>query len=388
MRPLKLLPGQNPVIEFNDVLDGAYNRAKASGKVKDEPNFVRELISKKTIIELNTAAANSYDENVNSVRFSGGFIHGHPQAKFDAVNGPTTTPCLRELADALVILNETAPNNMGIHEVIRRSACLLMFKTKSAANPRSLRYDASKLPPPKGTDQQQFHLFNAWPKFDLNCDGKVTGPYSISQPTTAADRHNHGKFGVLWSPTTKKICTWGHKWRYSDPLPALPVSDSLGLLLTRMADSDSRSGREYELGGFTDWDKLIVDLQTYADTHNWGGGVSRSANPSNLSFMQARDIVDTSLGTISQHIRTAFMQSWQVPGRHSIIHLRHHFDFWEFHARRNYHEERIPDGALPILNITVSSFRPLEQTESMDQRSRLLTIDQAEQRLFDLLRRQ
>ncbi len=380
MKPLALLPGKNATNAFNAVLDAAYCRAKLPGNILDEPHFVRELITDETIIGLNTAASNTYDENINSVRFAGGFLHWRPYAKFTATNAGGAKICTRELADAMVVLNETQPNGSGIHGVVRRTACLLMFKTKDANNPKCPKYDASGSSLPGGSDKEQFHLFSAWPSFELlDGSGSSIGNFSIQQPVGSPNLHSHGKFGALWAPTSKKTCGWASRWRYADPIPSAPIVSSMGLLLSNMVNADPNDGREYDSNGVSSWDKLIVALHGFAVSYNWGSA-QRAANPAGLSFLQARDIVDINLGTIAQHIRSAVTMHKQPLPDWLYLLEDIYLSGW---ARPRFNLSESKDG-MPILFITVSSFRPSENTEPIDPDSRVKLITHALRKLGDI----
>ena len=361
-----LLPGANAENAFNLALNAAYSRAMQPGKTYDEPHFVRELISIQTLNDLNAAASNTYDSSANVIRFAGAFIHGTPWAKFTALNGASSKACRRELADAVVMLNKTEPDFSGVHQITSRMACLLMFKTKDAQKPKCPRYDHTGLTSPSDGDQDQFHLFSSWPQFDLEDSScNPLGSYFIKQPAGSPNEHSHGKFAALWSPTTKKPNPWFDKWRYANPKPSENVTDSLGHLLRNMVDTGKNDGREYDTAGPSDWDKLIATLNTFSISHSWGGAI-RSANPAGLSFLQVQSILDTSLGTVAQHVR-----SMLTPGHLRNPHLAYALeDIHDLNRRFNSIDYSADVEGIPILSITVSSFRCPEYTEPLTPESR------------------
>lgn len=378
-------PGANEataVNAFNSVLNAAYTRARQSGNIPDEPHFVRNLISNTTIGDLNGAASNIYDSNFNTIRFAAGFIHGTPLAKFIVQNGSRVKNCSRELADAVVVLNRTEPDASGIHRIVTRSACLLMFKTKDAVNPECPRYDCAGAQLPNGSDQEQFHLFGAWPQFDLDDGaGRPLGSFLIQQPSGSTHPHSHGKFAVLWSPTTKKQNAWQDKWRYADPVRSRKVKDSLGQLIGNMVNGDPRDGRDYALNGSGDWDKLIATLNGFTISHSWGGSF-RSPSPAGLSFLQVQNIVDINLGTIAQHARD-ILTTHHFSNRRIVRAIE---ELYMLNGPYRHHDlSRNRDGT-PILSITVSSFRQQERAESMNPERRALIMDNAIHGLFQGLR--
>lgn len=358
MNQLVISYGADPAKEFDKVLDAAHLRTFNSGKTAEQ-YFVRELISETTLRELNTAASIIYDRNFNIVQFAGAFIHGRPYAEYQATSGNASKHCRRELADAIVLLNETQQDGTGMHKVVRSAACMLMFKKSNAATPLCNSYNPKGGLLPNGTDQEQFYLFNQWPSFDLlsSVGTPILGKGSYSLAVNSVVPRNVGKYAILWSPNAQSACGWGGLWRFSDAIPSAPISDSLGALLSRMASADISIGATYDSAKPTsDWDRLVVDLHSYAKTHDWLGG--RLKNPANISFLEARISAEESLATLLQ-------PSMRL---NVIANLLHIDDPWKgpFYSKPTAKFLDESDDITPIICLTVSSFRSqgnADQTE-------------------------
>lgn len=359
MIPLVRLKGIDPAKKFDNVMDDSFDLSISCGR-KNEPYLVRDLISETTIMGLNNAAANSYDENLNVVRFRGGFLHSRPWAVFDAYNdkGEVNRRCRRELADAILVFHLTEPDGTGAHKVVRRAACLLMFKKSGEVNPITPEFMPLGTSLPEGTDQEQFYLFNQWPKFELEVSGikKVgKGAYNLTN-----SNFNIGKFSLLWD-VDSKCKSWAHRWRYSDPTPSTPVVKSLGSLLASLVDSDPAVGQEFNANVISDWDKLVKDLFEYAKDHNWLG--CRDVNPSGINFLSNFESTIENLATCSHYARSMFnpLDEWDRYNYHLLN--------WLYRGKQNITTES-QEGGIPIIFATANSFKSQERGEEPSIRSR------------------
>ena len=369
MMPLIQLQGANPVALFDTALNAAHSRASAGGQLA-EPYFVRELISNTTIRALNTAAANSYDENLNVVRFRGGFLHSRPWAVFDALDslGNKKIGCTRELADALLVFHLTEPDGTGAHKIVRRAACLLMFKMSHSASPTTPSFIPLGAVLPNNTDQEQFYLFNQWPEFDLKTSKKTKikgkGNYLLAKNSD----FSFGKYSLVWDGGVVPP-QWSERWRYAAPIASVPVTDSLGSLLGKLVDSHKTVGEIFTPTGTRDWDFLLKDLLQYAETKSWKG--SRNANPAGLSFLSHFEKTIENLGTCMQHARLGLGPDYD-PGM-------------EYYYMRHFHHSRMHEGypninneinldGMPIIFATATSFKSPERRDapSLQARKRAL----------------
>jgi hypothetical protein len=317
--PVTPLPNTDPVAEFNRVFEAAYSRTPIKPITKTakgnntlgttEPHFVRELISDVTIEELNKASENVYGTSGDQVIFRGGFLHQNPIAHFgvpDNTNPQRQTK--RELGDALFVLYETRPGPKG-HQVARRSAFMLMFKTSKAKNPGT---PLGKTPIAVTSDAEQFYLYNQWPAFTLYAASGTNfyGHFDL-QPVSG---WSVGKYAVVWKddkcPTSKWQCPAGPttnmpvSWLYQNPVPRQRMNgatDSFGHLLTRFIAGNQQVGTDFtpvppDWFGTNGWDELMGQLLGYGrpiplvpakgvlEEESWGGAI-RDANPRILNLM-------------------------------------------------------------------------------------------------------
>lgn len=192
---------KNNIMTVDKILDSAWKRVASGGGILDEPHFVRELISPNTIDSLNKAALGFYPLSKKRVIFNGGFIHGLPLATFSSKSlyESNVKKCTRELADVVIVLNETAPGTNGLHNIIRRSACLIMFKKRGGKKPSTLRFSpGNKLP--DGTDNEQFYLYNEWPPFSLQFSHQsapIETFFIKKQLVTHITLVNSGRCGII-----------------------------------------------------------------------------------------------------------------------------------------------------------------------------------------------
>ena len=376
-KPIKY-PRSNPARAFDVVFDNAYSESENKGKTK-EPDYVRELVSEKTIRELNTAAASIYDENINIVRFMGGFIHGRPWAKFDATAiGMPPSECRRELADALVVLVMTHQDGTGCQVTYGKRACLLQAKVSNSNPPTMINFAPKGALLPAGTDEQQLYLYNQWPNFSLESkSGRAVagkGLYSLMHASSAIPAP-YGKYTFLWTPGT--TTTWGQNWRYADPIPTISSINSLGELFEKIVDCDSSSGADVSLSTpVTDWDYLITDLLNYADTHSYAG--PRLVNPAGLSFISLIDTVIPHSATLLQHAR--FIGSHYSLGQFAPRYWRSN-SFGHYSSGEVYEDG---DEGMPIMLITVSSFAPPEGGEQPTAQQKRKAVENAFQQLSRL----
>ena len=220
---------------YNRMFSDAHHHCATGSSVRDEPHFVRDLISERTVRRLNAVSSNLYDHDVNAVNFRATFLHGSPYAKFTA--GQENPRC--ELADGMFVVYVTEPTGNGIHRVTRRAACLLMVKRSGDQLPLTFPYDPVNGPDPVGTDHSQFYLFHRWPRFELQTGyasrPKGHGFYHIAVPPNGAGAaaHDIGKFGVLWDHgsgnTTWKTNQNSVHWLAGEPIPGTPVKSYTGL---------------------------------------------------------------------------------------------------------------------------------------------------------------
>lgn len=358
MTHLIQLHGANPAAQFDNALDAAHARASIRRQL-DEPYIVRELITDTTIRALNTAAANSYDENFNIVRFRGGFLHGRPLAEFDATDnaGNQKLNCSRELADALLVFHLTEQDGTGAHKVVRRAACLLMFKTSNRVSPMTPSYDPLGASLPDGTNQEQFYLFNQWPPFDLSPSNKAKISGNRKYALNGNSNFKIGKYALLWDANSTPS-QWLNCWRYCDPIPSVQVIDSLGSLLAKLVDSHSTVGKSFDPAGVSDWDQLLVDLLQHTETKSWKG--IRNANPAGLSFLSQFETTVANIGTCMQHARL------DVPGPSGFGPLTHHFPL--FHGRGMPRGCSLPNNeteedGIPVIFVSASTFKSPERGE-------------------------
>lgn len=325
--PLKRYNNKIPNRFFDKALNSAYERHYRFGlsNQKNEPGFVRELISTATINHLNLASARVYDDSANMVYFRGGYLHARPYASFQAQapNGPKQ--CRRELADALIVVYVTAPLVPGAPpQVIRRTACLVMFKRDTAIPPRTPLYEpkVDPLPPADPNkkftgdgDKEQFYFFAEWPKFSLEV-GQLKNPVPLGT-FQIATVHDIGKFGLVWGekPGSKwNIDRKPKAWLFANPIPSKtiglngnePTSGSLGFLLEEMIDANAGAGRDFSIKTPQtqkgDWDDLMSRLLGYPTASPNGTGMwdpgflqqqgnyygaGRNINPAMMQFMPA-----------------------------------------------------------------------------------------------------
>jgi hypothetical protein len=317
---VKPLPGFDPVTEFNKVFETAYARipikpitktAKGNNTLGTiEPHFVRELISDATIDHLNTTSATVYGTSGDQVIFRGGFLHHDPVARYWVPdNLDPQRHATRELADALVVLYETRPGPKG-HQVSRRAAFMLMFKTSKAKSPGTPRASTAIS---KTSDAEQFYLYKQWPTFTLAANGsnRFFGRFDL-QPVSG---WCVGKYAVVWKDAMRRRSKWDYpdsatttmpvSWLYKDPNHHQRMNasnDSFGHLLTRFVAGGQNVGRDFapappDWFGTNGWDQLMGQLLGYErplpllpmtgilENESWGGAI-RDANPASMFFMR------------------------------------------------------------------------------------------------------
>lgn len=420
--PLKLRGPVHPAAWFDQVIDKIYKKSRGGGKKLSEPRYVRELISDKTIRKLNQIARRIYDPTQNAVLFRGGYLHARPYAKFTASwlgGGPVAAgskTCRRELADALLVVYETSPvPGKTSHVVVRRTACMLMFKKENKAAPHTPNFKPGKdaITGTRGSsDKEQFYLFNKWPQFKLEDGTKRTTPlgeFDIS----GTQPHSVGKYALVWDGAlpskwhfaSTAVTPRTTHWLYSDPLPGQPIAPSssspstgsLGCLLHDMIDGIPQTGR-----GFTpttapatspvgNWDDLMSLLLGYPPTagskslpgHLAKGtyyGDSRDANPARMHLMTFTgpdlENIATDTGSFIQDV----YQSRASMGEHNSAFFgeflldiaKNHFSYAQAgnalqnlrrrkaggRKRRGRTTVQIEKRGLPILIASVSSFSP------------------------------
>lgn len=307
--------GVDVVTAFNAALDAAYDRRNNGAGNRSEPYFVRELISEQTIRALNTVSVQSYDSAYNVIKFRAGFLHGCPYARFTAEDAAgATVDCRRELADALLVLYMTAPDGHGAMHVVRRAACMLMFKVSNVSAPLTPAFAPKGAILPAGTDEEQFYLFNEWPTFELQSGSKLypkrRGLFSLPNPKT----FDMGKFAVLWDHASGGS-TWVNgglptNWLFENPLPSAAINaadHSLGNLLDQFIAGKSDVGRTFDpahiIGGGTGWNELMGTLLGYAPAVPAISGAALPAVPSYLQGRswdkQRRDVNPARLGFLA-----------------------------------------------------------------------------------------
>lgn len=341
---LKRYANSSPSRFFDKALNSAYERHHNSGShtQQNEPGFVRELISSTTINHLNLASARVYDDSSNMVFFRGGYLHARPYASFMAQAPNGSKICRRELADALVVVYETAPLNPGsAPQVVRRTACMLMFKRDNSVPASTPSYRPKSDPLPQAdpkkkytgdSDKEQFYLFNQWPDFSLEV-GRVNNPVQLGTFKSMV-LHDIGKFGLVWDglPMSKwKIDNKPKAWLFADPVPAQTIAahgnkadgGSLGFLLEQMIDSKPGGGRNFLIATPQtvqgDWNDLMSMLLGYplaSTAAIWDPGylqkqgnyygANRNINPSVMQLMPA---VGPALDFISKQSADFFAES-------------------------------------------------------------------------------
>lgn len=282
---LRLVGSTNPYERFNIVLNNAHRRyfAKATAK-HAEPRFVRALIADRTIRSLNSAASGVYHPGYGMVYFRGGYLHHNPYAKFTALWPGNQQHCRRELADALLVVYETAPSVHGsAHSITRRRACLLMFKPEQVAAVSTPAFvpGTTALPPGGHSTHEQFYLFNQWPAFDLETGRKTASPPVGNYKVSGPGQHDIGKYAVVWGDS--KASPWKSesvparetRWLYANPVPGCliapsaqpPQSGSLGYMLQEMIAGSTGYGRSFDpeppkpVGLHANgWDELLGNL--------------------------------------------------------------------------------------------------------------------------------
>lgn len=268
-------PGQDCIASFNRIFSQAHTACRAD-RLQHEPHFVRHLISNPTISALNNACKSLYDSGRNTVRFRGAFLHHSPFASFNA-GGKVF--CRRELADAMFVVYETAPGVDGIHTIVRRSACMLMFKKSASPIPSTFNFNPDAGIPPVGSDQEQFYLFNRWPSFELQTGRRKApnklGTFDIASSIAAkgATLHDVGKYAVVWHSSAGTTSPWlaGSNqvhWLAGEPTPGFamrPSDTSLGKLLNDFIDGAQNAGRDFSprAPSAGDWNGLMGTLLGY-----------------------------------------------------------------------------------------------------------------------------
>ena len=404
---------------FEAVLSKAYTRERNARKKMSEPRFVRELISTATIRGLNRAAAAAYDPSLGQIKFRGGYLHAKPYARWNATwtgNGSVAAgskSCSRELADALFVLYETAPHPVTRrHRVVRRSACMLMFKRDHTTWPHAPAFvpGADPLPGGRGSsDKEQFYLYNKWPPFRLE-EGAATAP-TFSHPFNLGGPvlHDIGKYALVWDgKKSERWEAWNPpalafptSWLYAPPLPNHPIhpgmlsadSGSLGYLLERCIEGGPAHGRDFKRVAwpaslaprqYYGWDELMAFLLGYsswpkktganwkghlADGYYYGKNNSRDIYPAIAEFMGytgpqlERSIVR--LGNMGQYWRdstprTEALLRAIVKRRHGPI-LPKRGEGIRFMQRGRHGRDHGGGSGLPVLVAAVNHFASLEE---------------------------
>lgn len=390
-------PGADCVASFNQIFNDAHLACRMTGGRQHEPHFVRHLISAQTIHALNNATADLYEARRNTVSFRGAFLHNSPYASFDAGGAQR---CRRELADAMFVVYVTAPDSDGIHTIVRRAACMLMFKKSSNRTPSTFNFDPHAGVPPVGTDQEQFYLFNMWPSFELQTGRRKTpkkhGTFNIASPASpnGAAIHDVGKFAVVWHSTAGTTSKWSVggsqiHWLAGEPTPRVvmpPSHTSLGKLLDDFIDGAQNAGRDFNPSTQTtgDWNNLMGTLLGYPvagpvkphtvrpNVHSilkdatWGNqfrevnpaavGLMVSGGSTGMSFFESVDIVRS---TFAQHSRDsvssgALERSYFAKNYPYLLHRMTKLPYFiNPNGPTNGEEDATP---FPILIATVTSF--------------------------------
>ncbi|MFD2642989.1 hypothetical protein [Pseudomonas japonica] len=294
-------PGANCTVAFDRAFSTAHLRARSGPAPYPEPDLVQHLISRETLRTLNRQCSSLYDRSQNIVRFRGVFLHSSPMASYMA----GSQSCCRELADAMFVVYVSEPDANGMHVIVRRSAFLLMFKKTGSRRPRAFRYDPGGGIDPQGTDQQQFYLYNQWPRFELRLahNGALAGVYDIN---TGGVPHDIGKYALVWDPRAGRarwsIGTQDVHWLAGQPVPRFPMdpsTTSLGRQLEALIDgAPGTVGRDFSPrpAAAGDWDGLMGTLLGYPSApgipaggslldHSKWKGVPRHVNPAALGLM-------------------------------------------------------------------------------------------------------
>lgn len=300
------LPKVDPSLALNAVIDDAHSRIVAKGGTPTEPEFVHELISRRSVRYLNIEASKLYDPAKNSVKFFSGFIHNNPLVHFDAddKSGNKKADCSVEIGDMLLVKVLTQPNKSGKHTVIARRALLIQAKKSKAREPSLIR----KLIGKKGfldiKDREQLFLYNKWPEFTLKAGGTPLGTFDLSAMGSAVG-FPIGKYGAVVDPKAKSPFKSGACWNALDPIPGAKGSKTLGKLLSDFIDDDPFSGKDYApvVPGKTPtkgWDALIGELTKYCKIKSYSS-FGRLRDPSGSSFMTVMSDWITAQSTLMQH---------------------------------------------------------------------------------------
>lgn len=386
------LPGVNCIAAFDSIFSSAHSRCLHGGGKDYEPHFVRNLISKQTVDELNSACSTLYDSTRNRINFRAAFLHHSPFARFTPAQGAS---CRRELADAMFVLHETEPDAAGVHTVVRRSACMLMFKASDASAPRTLAFDPGVGTVPKGTDEQQFYLFNRWPDFSLETGTrfpKVHGSFKVAIPSGIgqAVAHDIGQYAVVWRSTTGAGSPWTAgtqdvHWLAGEPSPNIalnPQDASLGTLLDKFVAGNVGMGRDFQPKPAVDqtWDGLIGTLLGYPLMGPVSGGSplpivdgilkgkgwasqARDVNPLGIGFMTSSsaplgmgrlESIDTALATLTQQ-----SLDWSHAVRAPASQFDKTIGIFRYYYQ-NVLAEVPPIEHFPVLIVTINRFQPKE----------------------------
>lgn len=344
-------------------------------------------------------------------------LHAKPYARFNATWSAGSTwaagskDCSRELADALFVLYETAPiPGQRRHQVVRRSACMLVFKRDHTAWPSTPTFEpgAHPLPMKRGSsDKEQFYLYNKWPNFRLE-EGPMKAPmFSHHFDLTGTVPHDIGKYALVWDGKLKeRWAIWRAptlpsptSWIYARPESNFSIytgmlsddSGSLGYLLERFIEGVVGHGRDFmppsaTRGGTAapmGWDELMAFLLGYplmgpfgrehkghlSSGHYYGKKNSRDINPAKNQFISftgdALEYDAMRLGTLHQirHELDASpgVEAHNWPNQVLQRSGRPQLDKGVLFTRRaRYGRDAGSNDRLPILVATINHLTPLD----------------------------
>lgn len=294
MFALKTLPGADFAKEIDEVLIKSRARVPRNGKKElGEVAACKQIITAKTIDELNQAAGRTLDPLANKVKFYGGLIHASPYANFEARSkkqGNEARCC--ELGDLLIILVRTdvvidpVGNPKIVSFKMEKRACFIQAKLSDVKNGSKVCKFTPKgdLLPAKGEDETQLYLYSEWPEFILSGGTRSYDLTSLIPNAQAACKYGH----VLTDADEKrKHPDWSsphaHVWRQAEPISDSSGICSMGSFVLQVAELSNGAGASYSpasLQSAPDWPELIDDLTNRCRLIKWKG--AREANPASI----------------------------------------------------------------------------------------------------------
>lgn len=344
---------------FDQIITKAYGKVIDGKGGKDEPHFVNELISRRTIRYLNHAAAKVYDPNYNSVRFFSGFIHNHPLVKFDAVDGRNSRKdCKVELGDILLVRVLTQPNNSGKHVVTSKRGLLVQAKKSAARKPSLLRSLVGTHGFLDTNDREQLFLYKTWPKFDLMSGHNSLGCFDIKVKHNSSD-FPLGKYGILRDPKTKNAFSLGVEVLSLNPYERNKNAITFGRLLEGLIDGAASAGADYKEsvllpGSMGGWDELMTSLLEFCETAVYSTS-PRLRDPAMLKFSTFVSKLVPAAATVTQEL--SFMgysttEAWKYINR--FLHPSFRGD------------DTRPDHGMPVLIVGVSSSQRFDESVEVE----------------------